>query len=138
MTALFIPNAIQVTTRTAKYTFASFLSRDTTYDVIHNVWRLARPDAESLRSGEASARVSLDDGGLLREGGTSTAGTSLMSPIPGKITQCQCDKSGGHYPNTCMQAVFPGSPEKIYTLMFASGFIKNFMVREQNLQGMSL
>ena len=55
MTALFIPNALQITTRNSKYTFASFLSRDTTYDVIHNIWRLVRPDAESL-SGEVSGR----------------------------------------------------------------------------------
>jgi hypothetical protein len=44
MTAFVIPNAIQITTRQAKYTFASFLSRDTTYDVIANIWRLALPE----------------------------------------------------------------------------------------------
>ncbi|OCB89012.1 hypothetical protein A7U60_g3819 [Sanghuangporus baumii] len=137
MTALFIPNAIQITTRTAKYTFASFLSRDTTYDVIHNIWRLARPDADSLRSGDASARVSLEDTSL-RANGSSTAGTSLVSPIGGKATMCKCGKEGQHYAETVMVAVFPGTPEKIYNLMFASGFIKDFMREEQNLKDLQI
>ena len=134
MTALFIPNAIQITTRTAKYTFASFLSRDTTYDVIHNIWRLARPDADSLRSGDASARASLEDASL-RANGSSTAGTSAASAAVTKVTQCKCGKEGQHYPETALTAVFPGTPEKIYNLMFASGFIKDFMREEQNLKG---
>ncbi|KAL5519424.1 hypothetical protein ACEPAH_1107 [Sanghuangporus vaninii] len=137
MTALFIPNAIQITTRTAKYTFASFLSRDTTYDVIHNIWRLARPDADSLLSGDASARVSLEDTSL-RANGSSIAGTSLVSPIGGKATMCKCGKEGQHYAETVMVAVFPGTPEKIYNLMFASGFIKDFMREEQNLKDLQI
>ncbi|EIW77611.1 GRAM-domain-containing protein [Coniophora puteana RWD-64-598 SS2] len=53
MTALMIPNAIQIKTRQAQYTFASLLSRDTTYDVIFNIWRLARPQVKE----ESSAGV---------------------------------------------------------------------------------
>ena len=130
MTALFIPNAIQITTRQAKYTFASFLSRDTTYDVIHNVWRSARPDAESIHSGEVSARGSFDDPSF-RELGTIS---EKASPIF-KRTECQCGKNGTHYPETAMTAVFPGTPEQIYNLMFASGFIKHFLTEDQKLQG---
>ena len=61
MTAFVIPNAIQLSTRTAKYTFTSFLSRDTTFDVLYNVWRLARPE-DSYDMGASSQRVSLDEG----------------------------------------------------------------------------
>ncbi|KAI5885358.1 GRAM-domain-containing protein, partial [Schizophyllum commune H4-8] len=43
MTAFVIPNALQISTRQSKYTFASFLARDTTYDVIFNIWRLVKP-----------------------------------------------------------------------------------------------
>jgi hypothetical protein len=43
MTAFVIPNAIQISTHTTKYTFAPFLARDTAYDVIFNIWRLAHP-----------------------------------------------------------------------------------------------
>lgn len=131
MTALFIPNAIQITSRQAKYAFASFLSRDTTYDVIHNVWRSARPDAESIISGEASARGSLDDPSLRELGSISE---KALTPV-NKRTECQCGKDGVHYPETAMSAVFPGTPEQIYNLMFASGFIKNFLIEDQKLQG---
>ncbi|KAI9496423.1 hypothetical protein BDB00DRAFT_808837 [Zychaea mexicana] len=45
-TALFIPNAIQVSTLHAKHFFASFLSRDQAYDLIVDVWRMSRPSAK--------------------------------------------------------------------------------------------
>jgi hypothetical protein len=34
-----------------------------------------------------------------------------------------------------MDAVFPSSPEKIYNLIFTSGFSKDFMVNDQRLMG---
>lgn len=132
MTALFIPNAIQITTRTAKYTFASFLSRDTTYDVIHNVWNLARPDTESILS--ASSQPVLDPNFINTPDGHSDLSRQL-SPFTKSPTACECSLSGSHYTNTCMQAVFPGTPEKIYNLMFTSEFIKDFWRNEQNLKG---
>ncbi|KAI9244829.1 hypothetical protein BDA99DRAFT_543875 [Phascolomyces articulosus] len=45
-TALFIPNAIQVSTLHAKHFFASFLSRDQAYDLIVDVWRMSRPSTK--------------------------------------------------------------------------------------------
>jgi len=74
MTALIIPNAIQITTRQAKYTFASFLSRDTTYDVIYIIWRLARPD-----EGGASSRPSLDGSSIA----PSERDLTSEVPVPG-------------------------------------------------------
>jgi len=113
MTAFVIPNAIQVTTRQAKYTFASFLSRDTTYDVIHNIWRLARPAA------------------------AAAAATSTLTKEP-KITTCACSKDGGHYSETALDCILPGTPERIHNLIFASGFIKDFMSIDQKLLGVWL
>ncbi len=141
MTAFFIPNAIQITTRTAKYTFASFLSRDTTYDVLHNIWRLARPDAESIASGEASARQSFDNPRLPSgEADVPDYEDTTVRGVPkiNKVTQCKCGKEGAHYPETAMNTVFPGTPDKIYNLMFTSGFIKDFMRVEQKLRGTRL
>lgn len=141
MTALFIPNAIQLSTRTAKHTFASFLSRDTTYDVIYNVWRLARPDAESIGSGPASTRVSLDERPALENGAVETAAPQnpekvmVVKAEKQKVTQCKCGREKTHLAETAMTAVFPGTPEMIYNLMFTSGFIKDFMRNEQQLRG---
>ncbi|EEB93040.1 hypothetical protein MPER_08361, partial [Moniliophthora perniciosa FA553] len=49
--AFVIPNAIQITTRRAKYTFASFLARDTTFDVIWNIWRVSGGAASGSAEG---------------------------------------------------------------------------------------
>ncbi|KAG1171989.1 hypothetical protein CU097_006074 [Rhizopus azygosporus] len=43
-TAYFIPNAIQISTESAKYFFASFLSRDQAYDLMVEIWHNCRPD----------------------------------------------------------------------------------------------
>lgn len=155
MTAFVIPNAIQITTRQAKYSFASFLSRDTTFDVIHNIWRLARPD-DGIASPVSSARGSLDNArpGMdeLRENvsldgvngvnitaaavaaaSAKAAGKSLL--MKNKVTQCVCGKREEHYNETALESIVPGTPDKIYNLMFASGFIKEFMKGEQKLMG---
>ena len=149
MTAFVIPNAIQITTRQAKYSFASFLSRDTTYDVIYNIWRLARPD-DSM-----SARGSLDNGraGMDHVRGESGDGVNGVAPAPvggvavagargakpsllkNKVTQCACGKKGEHYNEKALETIVPGTPDKIYNLMFASGFIKDFMKVDQKLLG---
>ena len=134
MTAFVIPNAIQVTTRGAKYTFTSFLSRDTTFDVIYNVWRLARP--EDSVSQLPSARGSLDNSNDSASGADAAVNVNgKPKASANKVTQCACGKGGKHYTETAMETVFPGTPEKIYNLMFTSGFIKEFMRDGQKLTG---
>ncbi|KAI0370045.1 hypothetical protein BV20DRAFT_967034 [Pilatotrama ljubarskyi] len=141
MTAFVIPNAIQLSTRTAKYTFTSFLSRDTTFDVLYNVWRLARPENSSVGSLGVSPRGSLENGDAGSDGsdgspqpnGKVNGATTVARPMKQKVTQCECGKAGQHYTETAMEATFPGTPEKIYNLMFTSGFIKDFMREGQKL-----
>lgn len=43
MTAFVIPNAIQISTLQSKHNFTSFLSRDATYDLTVNIWKLSHP-----------------------------------------------------------------------------------------------
>ncbi|CAE6334902.1 unnamed protein product [Rhizoctonia solani] len=125
MTAYVIPNAIQICTRSAKHTFASFLSRDTTYDVMHNIWRLSRPAGSESVSNEGATDAGVEVGG----GPVSGSGSGSAH----KPTQCACGKEGKHFETTVMDIVLPGTPEKIYNLMFASGFLKDFMAGEQKL-----
>ncbi|CAO1621374.1 unnamed protein product [Jaminaea pallidilutea] len=47
MTALIIPNGIQIATLHVKHTFSSLLSRDTTFDLMANIWKLSHPDVPS-------------------------------------------------------------------------------------------
>lgn len=138
MTAFVIPNAIQITTRQAKYTFASFLSRDTTYDVIANIWRSARPDDvfpdnRTGSSGNIITPTSTSDvsGPVVVSGGKDAAPHHHVN----KVTHCACSQNGGHLNEIALETVLPGTPDKIYNLMFASGFIKDFMRVDQKLMG---
>lgn len=130
MTAFVIPNAIQVTTRQSKYAFASFLSRDTTYDVIYNIWRLARPD-NAINSN--SSRPSLDGTSVTGSNPIASNGEAVLMKAP-KITTCACGKDG-HYNETALDCVLPGTPDRIHNLIFASAFIKEFMTVDQKLTG---
>lgn len=143
MTAFVIPNAIQITTRNAKYTFASFLARDTVYDVIYNIWRLSRPEDiipdEGGRNGldghDLPAIGSV--GGLPVSGEVVANGDGAARVLARKATQCQCGKEGKHFTELAMDVVFPGTVEQIYNLMFASGFMKDFMREDQKLESAS-
>ncbi|KAJ7753719.1 GRAM-domain-containing protein [Mycena metata] len=124
-TAFVIPNAIRVKTPRAEYTFASFLSRDTTFDVIHNIWRLARPGF-----------------GPGASGGHGREGTIIAVPVHAepsaqgtarKVTACVCGREGRHFTDTALDIVLPGTPERIYNLLFASDFMKDFMAVNQKL-----
>lgn len=137
MTAFVIPNAIQLTTRTTKYTFASFLARDTAYDVIYNIWRLARPE-DGLSEDEHVGRPALEVSPTCESpspiGSAAISVGSVASPTP-KVTYCACGRENKHYPELATDCVFPGTPERIYNLMFASGFLKDFMRENQKLEG---
>ncbi|KAJ7499471.1 hypothetical protein FB451DRAFT_1334859 [Mycena latifolia] len=130
MTAFVIPNAIRVGTARAEYTFASFLSRDTTFDVIHNIWRLARPgDAGSIGSGSMEGNVPHIAEGTIIGGAVPGAAAKAQR----KATTCACGKEGSHFSEVALDTVVPGSPDRIYNLMFASGFMKDFMAVNQKL-----
>ncbi|KAG6884689.1 hypothetical protein C0993_008940 [Termitomyces sp. T159_Od127] len=131
MTAFVIPNGIQVTTRQNKYTFASFLSRDTTFDVIHNIWKLERPDDASISS---AGPGSIDAPDM-----QPSVGDQEGNNIPlRKATTCVCGKEGKHLTETALDVVVPGTPEKIYSLIFASGFMKDFMSVNQKLMDIQI
>ncbi|KAK6505757.1 hypothetical protein TWF481_007649 [Arthrobotrys musiformis] len=51
MTALVIPNGIMIQTLHAKNVFASFISRDSTYDLILGIWRTIHPNLVDTLNG---------------------------------------------------------------------------------------
>lgn len=144
MTALVIPNAISISTpkkdvgphcfvaRTKankQYTFASFISRDTTFDVMMNIWRLCNPNAvmSSTSADRTRSRAPSDagaDAALVAGAGKGHA-----------KTECACGKEGKHFTETALSTTFPSTPEKVYNLMFNSGWLKEFMSEDQKLKG---
>ncbi|KAH8680979.1 GRAM domain-containing protein [Xylariales sp. PMI_506] len=57
-TALVFKNGLMISTLHAKHIFASFTSRDSTYDLIVNIWKLGHPTLRSSLNG-----VSIDETG---------------------------------------------------------------------------
>ncbi|KAH7117814.1 hypothetical protein B0J11DRAFT_536781 [Dendryphion nanum] len=52
-TAMVFPNAIVIQTLHARNIFASFLSRDSTYDLIIGIWKISHPNLKSSLNGVA-------------------------------------------------------------------------------------
>ena len=57
-TAVIFPNAIVVQTLHARNTFASFVARDSTYELLIGIWKISHPNLKSSLNG-----VTLDDAG---------------------------------------------------------------------------
>lgn len=193
MTAFVIPNAIQIATLHAKHTFTSFLSRDTTYDLIVNIWKLSHPGVPIAAADQADltdeySEVEDDDrteaaDGSKASGDTGTGGnnqkpskrarlkrkligtksgvrdenlaavaaaaarsgtpmiTPSRSPAPGgkrlphRKTSCPCEEKKEHLSTVALDTTYPAVPEKIYNLLFTSGFMKEFWTGNQKLMG---
>lgn len=71
-TALVFKNGLMISTLHAKHVFASFTSRDSTYDLIVNIWKLGHPTLRSSLNG-----VCLDD-----TGGDKTEKIDDADPVP--------------------------------------------------------
>ncbi|KAH9867856.1 hypothetical protein IAQ61_007160 [Plenodomus lingam] len=74
-TAVVFPNAIVIQTLHARNVFASFLSRDSTYDLIIGIWKISHPNLKSSLNGvivdggtgdktEKAESVASDDGSI--------------------------------------------------------------------------
>jgi hypothetical protein len=84
--------------------------------------------------------MSSTSGDRTRSRAPSDAGadTALVSGGAGKghaKTECACGKEGKHFTETALSTTFPSTPEKVYNLMFNSGWLKDFMSEDQKLKG---
>ncbi|KAG8702014.1 hypothetical protein FRC08_003756 [Ceratobasidium sp. 394] len=132
MTAYVIPNAILVQTYSSEYTFASFLTRDTVFDVMQSLWHPPPKPPAQLENGENGASAG-EDAEAAREEGVEEGAASGDDTAGHEPTQCVCGKEGQHYSIPVIDAIFPGTPEKIYELMFKSQFISDFLSVDQKL-----
>ncbi|KAK4502643.1 hypothetical protein PRZ48_006069 [Zasmidium cellare] len=57
-TAVIFPNALVISTLHARNTFASFVARDSTYELLIGIWKISHPNLKSSLNG-----VTLDDAG---------------------------------------------------------------------------
>ncbi|KAH8554150.1 GRAM domain-containing protein [Umbelopsis sp. PMI_123] len=146
MTAMIIPNGIQICTLHAKHAFASFLSRDMAYDQMMDVWRVAHSISPSAQKtsllaedgtahNESSSDEETDDSDATLSDGDDDIDRTQSEA---SLTECQCQHSGSHYTNVALDAVFPGSIETLYNLLFNSSFISNFLVEGEKSQDVNI
>ena len=107
--------------------------------MIFDIWRLARPEdgvSEDEHVGRPALEVSPtpDSPSPNRPAAVSVGSVAALMP---KVTYCACGRENKHYSELAMDGIIPGTPERIYNLMFASGFLKDFMRDNQKLEGES-
>ncbi|KAG8708897.1 hypothetical protein FRC11_006085 [Ceratobasidium sp. 423] len=128
MTAYVIPNAILITSYGGtEYTFASFLTRDTVYDLMQSLWRPSQPAASQIEGNNK------DEPGEVEVAVEEGAAGPGDSPTGHKATECACGKNGEHYSSVVADYKLPGTPEKIYELMFKDPFLLDFMKNDQKV-----
>ncbi|KAI7962811.1 hypothetical protein MJO28_000905 [Puccinia striiformis f. sp. tritici] len=137
MTALIIPNAIQVITTQSRHTFASFLSRDATIDLMTSIWNIARPPGTEPTHGltldvTMPPLEDLSDGTKVGSQDSHTSTPALSKKVDHLPTQCDCSTEE-HYKELIWDASYPTSPEKLYNILFQSDFLKDFWVNEEHL-----
>ncbi|KAK9244106.1 hypothetical protein V1506DRAFT_542465 [Lipomyces tetrasporus] len=141
------PNAIVIQTLHARNVFASFISRDSTYELMCSIWRNGE-QAASSNSSEDSGMESDGDGdtfGLEESDGESAVESGLAEKVPGEgsengiggvdigplkhpPTKCGC-KSNEHYEKVVCDVSFPAPIGRICNLLWGDNttWIESFM-----------
>ncbi|EAQ87272.1 hypothetical protein CHGG_03891 [Chaetomium globosum CBS 148.51] len=78
-TALVFKNGLEISTLHAKHVFASFASRDTTYDLIIKIWKLGHPQLQSSLNGVRLEEPGGDRTEKLDAEAVSVTGTQSIS-----------------------------------------------------------
>ncbi|CAG8680023.1 5759_t:CDS:2 [Funneliformis mosseae] len=199
MTAFVIPNAILISTKKTKYFFASFLSRDTAYELFTKLWRHSKSSnnqnylqvghqnsdlektnekllAISLLKNKLITKLSLPNINVKKRDMNlavfaaasdisaetefvNNEHSSYSTPTTPNVcylnrelkrsksdefvtksslglqdnklmhqgTICDCLKNNQHFDNIILDTKFKGSVEKIYNLLYTSGFITEIL-----------
>ncbi|GKT45708.1 membrane-anchored lipid-binding protein YSP2 [Colletotrichum spaethianum] len=120
-TALVFKNGLMISTLHAKHIFASFTSRDSTYDLIVNIWKLGHPTLRSSLNG-----VQLEVSGAGANGAVADVVKDAVGvpsggdDFPGPATHAptDCGDSDTHYERIVGDDVVPAPLGKVYNLLF--------------------
>ncbi|GKT61956.1 GRAM domain-containing protein [Colletotrichum tofieldiae] len=120
-TALVFKNGLMISTLHAKHIFASFTSRDSTYDLIVNIWKLGHPTLRSSLNG-----VQLEVSGAGANGAVADVVKDAVGvpsggddfPGPAAHAPTDCGDSDTHYERIVGDDVIPAPLGKVYNLLF--------------------
>ncbi|KAK3374414.1 hypothetical protein B0T24DRAFT_294094 [Lasiosphaeria ovina] len=88
-TALVFKNGLEISTLHAKHIFASFASRDTTYDLIIKIWKLGHPHLQSSLNGvrleepggDRTEKIETESVSAVNENDHSVSGSDVESEV---------------------------------------------------------
>lgn len=93
-------------------------------------------EEEKSASKAATATTAAADGTSAKSSDPATDNTKEGDAKPQQVHEkTDCDCSNEHYPTVVMDQVYNGTLEKIYNLLFDSGFMKKFLVDNQKSTG---
>ncbi|QRW18283.1 GRAM domain-containing protein [Rhizoctonia solani] len=97
-----------------------------------------RPHAEFVAPISTSSGQAQGNGNASGDGETAALaegdGDGAVDSSTGhKATECACGKNGEHYSTVVADYNLPGTPEKIYELMYKGSFLLEFMKNDQKL-----
>ncbi|KAJ6110008.1 hypothetical protein N7486_002243 [Penicillium sp. IBT 16267x] len=92
-TAMVFPNAIAIQTLHARHTFRSLLSRESTYDLMVNIWKINHP---SLKSSVNGTRVTDGTGDKTEKVGEGEAESDTESDVSDEDEVYDEDEEGDH------------------------------------------
>lgn len=118
-TAFVIPNAIQIITLDQKYFFTSFMSRDSAFTLLYEMWYKKCPNRAT---DPAKLLPSTSDC-------KADAPCSQLSTEAGVNTLCSCLKTSSHEGVINIDTVYPTSIETAFNLLFGSdtSFLKDYL-----------
>ncbi|EEH46520.2 uncharacterized protein PADG_02618 [Paracoccidioides brasiliensis Pb18] len=93
-TAMVFPNAIAIQTLHARHTFRSLLSRDATYDLMVNIWKINHP---TLTSSVNGTRIEQGTGDKTVKANESDAGSDVISEGEDEIYDEDEEDEGTHF-----------------------------------------
>ncbi|KAG1405232.1 hypothetical protein G6F60_003778 [Rhizopus arrhizus] len=132
-TAIFIPNAILISTATSKHFFASFLSRDHAYDRMIELWKASRSANHKTMTEAVSLSSTEDNDSVLSNSSDNQQPASLPTVVQSSDkmmpteTECECSKNDQHFPTVVMDKTYDTTIETLYHLLYNSNFMHQFL-----------
>ncbi|PGH12211.1 hypothetical protein AJ79_04391 [Helicocarpus griseus UAMH5409] len=93
-TAMVFPNAIAIQTLHARHTFRSLLSREATYDLMVNIWKINHP---TLKSSVNGTRIAQGTGDKTEKADESDAGSDVLSDEEDEIYDEDEEDEGSNF-----------------------------------------
>ncbi|KAI8147299.1 hypothetical protein BJV82DRAFT_595022 [Fennellomyces sp. T-0311] len=142
MTAMIIPNGIQISTVHAKHIFASFMSRDMAFDQMYKIWQMhhGTGDMQTLQprdNSDFSLKRHDDDEDDEDDmhSDSETEASELDDEAIVHAPHCECT---GHMSHVVLDATYKGTVKIMHELLFESSFFPKALKKYEGCQDLTV